>query len=575
MLHLSHPNTLSFNQWLAMTDVRQYLVTSAGGVIPLYWIGGKDTSSLYLASVLLPRRLLRSEQREALLEWGFSPYEALWGYSYYMTNGKPTGHRLTAPFERTQPAVLQKAIPIIIARENSCYKDRRVYFELNPQIAHVHDLHWMEERSAYCTLDVQGDIRDVVSIATESYRGPVTIAEDVLMKHLLLGDLVLVRFFDVDRRCTTDVPMPEASDYASTERWDAEGILARWTPIRGVTGEIERAFLRGYQIIAPPRDRQYRRALRDGRQTEQYCTFLTHDWKHNRVAEVSCDPNQLGNYFVESPYPFGLSPAFFKREVLLRYQSDSDKYSVEERTITCRSLWSLSYDINASGQVQVYLKDLSCLAYQEQLYWKSFNEPPNGGLSQRSLKTDFLGEWYDEPNPLRDLKRLLEDFPHATTPSGTVEVWQRPTGAEADLAERIHYLATKASDEWERAIVVLNKLIVEGLNLRYLRRLAEFSGLDHAKLGSIMLLKEVLTARGIAEDLIRCVIEPLRELQELRSQFASHRKGDTAAATLKRIRRQYKDLATHYTTLVAQVYEGMTLLAQLVVKGDLHIDAPP
>lgn len=575
MLYLSHPDRLPFDQWLAMADVRQYLATSVGGVIPLYWIGGKGTSSFYLVSVLLPRRLLRPEQREVLLEWGFSPYEGQWGYSYSMTNGKPTGHRLTAPFEGAQPAMLQRAIPIIIARENSCYKDRRVYFELNPQIAHVHDLHWMEERSAYCTLDVQGDIRDVVSIGTESYRGPVTIAEDVLMKHLLLGDLVLVRFFDVDRRRTSDVPLPEASDYASTERWDAEGILARWTPIRGVTGEIERAFLRGYQIIAPPTDRQRRRALLDARQARQYCTFLAHDWKHDRVAEVFCDPDQLGNYFVESPYPFEHSPAFFKRKVLLRYQSDSDKYTIEERTITCRSSWSLRYDINTAGQVQVYLKDLSGLPYQEQLYWKSFNEPPNGGLSLRSLKTDFLGEWYDEPNPLRDLKRLLEDFPHATTPAGTVEVWQRPTGAEADLADRIHYLATTASDEWERAIVVLNKLVVEGLNLRHLRRLAEFLGIEHTKLGSITLLREVLTTRGVAGDVIHSVIEPLRELQELRSQFASHRKGDAAAATLKRIRKQYKDLATHYTALVTQVYEGMTLLAQLIMKGNLHIDAAP
>jgi hypothetical protein len=43
--------------------------------------------------------------------------------------------------------------------------------------------------------------------------------------------------------------------------------------------------------------------------------------------------------------------------------------------IDCRGGWSLrDFDTNEAGQVHAYICDLRNLPYQEQLYWKSFNE---------------------------------------------------------------------------------------------------------------------------------------------------------------------------------------------------------
>lgn len=66
-------------------------------------------------------------------------------------------------------------------------------------------------------------------------------------------------------------------------------------------------------------DRLRRRLMWESPEPKQYVSFIAHDWKNSQVRECSCDPDQLGNYFVKSDWPFSTSPAFFRPEVLLKY----------------------------------------------------------------------------------------------------------------------------------------------------------------------------------------------------------------------------------------------------------------
>jgi hypothetical protein len=110
---------------------------------------------------------------------------------------------------------------------------------------------------------------------------------------------------------------------------------------------------------------------------KQYASFITHDWRHDEIREISCAPGATASYFDDSDLPFEISPVFFKPEVLLRYKADRDKYSFSGRSIYCRGSWSLeTFDINDAGQVHTYIRYLGYLPYEEQLYWRSYNEPP-------------------------------------------------------------------------------------------------------------------------------------------------------------------------------------------------------
>ena len=92
-----------------------------------------------------------------------------------------------------------------------------------------------------------------------------------------------------------------------------------------------------------------------------------------------------------------MSPVFFNAEVLHKYKADTEKYTLEDRSINCRGTWSLqTYDVNEAGQVHTYLRYLGYLPYKEQLYWQSFNEWPKAALSERAIATDFKGEFHTD-----------------------------------------------------------------------------------------------------------------------------------------------------------------------------------
>lgn len=569
MIELIRPAHMLIDEWLGMHDVKQFLLNSIHGAIPVHFQQSASFNSFVVASVLLPRKSFRKSLIDGLVNWNTMPFESGWGEIISFGGGKKS-YSFAAPFDGFDPAsISKKVVPIYTLRENSCVKDRTSYMEINPQITHIHDLHWVEERLAYCTLDENGDIQDVIPITLESGRWLITIPEAVLFRHMILGDYVLIRFFDCDRSVIDDVVVPNATDQAATKRVDDEDIYTRWTPVRR-GGKLVRAYMRGFQLVRPPKEAPLRQTILD-KGTKKYVDFIAYDWKHDRVAEVSCDPNKLSNYHVESPLPYEISPAFFKREVLRKYQDDPDKYTVNEGDIYCRSSWSLRFAVNDAGQVHAYLKDLGHLPYAEQVYWRSLNEEPKGKLSEGTYRRDFLGEWYDESEPLRDLKRLLKNFPTAHTPSGSVEVWEAPKHADSDLADRVHYLATTSSKEWENEIVALDRFVVEGLNLKYLRCVADELSIAHEKLGSIVLLREVLNAKSIAPDIVDSIFEPLKELHDLRSKFGSHRKGSDTTSIAKELRRKHKDLATHHRDLVRRVSEAMTSLANLVKKDHLNL----
>lgn len=144
---------------------------------------------------------------------------------------------------------------------------------------------------------------------------------------------------------------------------------------------------------------------------------------------------------------------------------------------------------------------------------------------------------------------------------------------DANLADRIHYLATASRKERETEIVALDRFVIEGLNptLKHLRRVADTLSIVHDKLGSITLLRDIFIARGIAPNIVSTIIDPLRELQNLRLKFGSHRKGSETTTMAREIRRKHKDLAAHYRELVERMYTAMNALAKVIENGHLNL----
>lgn len=552
-----------------MEKFREFLRTTMNGEIPIHYLKSNPKDRIFLSSMLLPRISLKGDWVEQLLGWNFNPSDSEWVYSK-----KKRRFLQLKTFLGNNPTIIKNATPVITTRYNNCTKENALYFEVNPQIIHVHGLHWIQDYSAYCAPDDVGEIQKVIKVEISEKVQSVTVSDNIILKHLLLGNFVLVRFFDV-HRWGEGTSSPITNNYNDIEWWHDDNIHARLTTEYGKNpmgeDQIVRIYLKGFQVILPPADRKDRKKILAGAE-RNYCKFIAVDLKHQRTEEFSCDPRKLGGFFTDSPFPPGHSPAFFKREVLRKYQDDPDKYTVMDREISCLSLWSLPFDVNEARQVHAFLIDLSHLPHSEQLHWKSNNEMPKGSVSRRSFNTDFLGEWELELRPLEELKELLGNFPNATVSGKEVQVWRPPSGPDADLMSRIHYLAGTSQKEWESAIGDLDKWVVEGLNSREVfQPLAKDLKLvtkdkEGNEKGSIILLKDILVAKGEEPDNI---FVPLQELHECRSRV-SHRQGKETAEMIREICSKNQSLDRHFERLVEQLLNGMRLLSNIIITGKLN-----
>lgn len=277
----------------------------------------------------------------------------------------------------------------------------------------------------------------------------------------------------------------------------------------------------------------------------QYATFKIYDRKNKTNVETSCAPEFLSNYFQTSDLPWEVSPAFFRPEVLLRFKADPERFTLEDRRITCRRAWHLkTFDINEVGQVHSYIGYLADLPYEEQLYWQSFNEWPKGSISERAHQTDIMGEWdtaYDPLNALKHTIRKLDKSPPE---------WWNPRG-EA-LSDAARYPATDSPKEWADEILALDQLLAEGFFVKPLKALAQTGCRKFdPSWGSIRVMQEVLVVRGLSEQDAKAIMTPIQRVHGLRTEVKGHATIDKKKKAEVEARTKHGSFRAHYTQMAA------------------------
>lgn len=553
--------TDEYSRWLEQKEFLQFLLNTALGDVLL----NCSFRGSYVYSVTIPARSLRGAYIEDLTKW--NSISDTYGYGYGFSKGGKPKYFISKPFHSNSSSILEKAQPMTHLRYFEGKTDRKGYVEVSQFLTHLHDLHFMDERQAYCKLNKDGDIEDVIKILYPPQGGYVTtIKQDVLDFHLFLNRSVLVRYFDrviYDKEAGFDQRQQQKSDFSDK----TNEIHARRGILYNQNNLPTSSWVRGFQVIRNRQPRKIMLARLTGKDLEpkKYETFITYDWKHKRIAELSCNPAELGNYFVESDKPFQTSPVFFKPDVLLKYKQDPEKYTLDQRHIRCRNSWSLqSYDINEAGQVFTYLCDLGDLPHSEQLHWKQYNESPKAGISERALKTDFKAEWDLSYEPLSELKSSLEELSKIKS-----EVW---TCRDTSIYGQLNYVVSDSIKEWSDEIQTLDKLVIEGLNHSYLKKLGQSLRCYNPKLGSIKLLGEILKTQGINTQEIEQIVSPLEEIHFLRTRFSAHVSDTTEKTQIrKKIVSKYGTLKDHFRNLIEQTDKGIKLFLELISRNILDI----
>lgn len=509
--------------------------------------------NVFMHAVLVPAPLVNPPNIEDLLSWNLNPFIS-WGIWYDFAEPPSVG--ISPPLDHTGSKTIDKGEPLVFRRSFEGRIGDRNYTEILQKFVHVFDLHFLAERNAYCRLDKHGDIEDVIRIVEVPENGDwhggifVTFKRDVLDEYMAVTDSVAVMMFDFTRfRVGSFGGWPQERD-ADVKKSD--DLSYRFVHMLG-----HASYLRGYQLVRPSitKEEIIRRFHHsDDEEGEgKHVSFIVQDWRHEVIAEVSCAPGQTANYFNadENDLPYELSPAFFRPEVLSKYKADSEKYQVDDRTISCRGAWSLqTYDINEEGQVHTYLVYLRSLPYEEQLYWKAYNEKPKGPISKRAFATDFEGSWNLEYDPLRALKNLLDELRQARVPWWTLRA--------QDLPRLVQYPATSSPDEWSNEILRLDQLLVEGFEERWLRKKAEDLGRSPEKqFRSLKLIEECLIAFGFEEEHAREITSPLHEIHNLRSKLKGHASGDTVTSIKRKVLAEHKTYRRHFHELCKAADESL------------------
>ena len=515
----------------------------------------------YVHAVLVPRAAVNPPDHSDLVGARITVTDT---WCIQRSHGGGEGHRvyLESPLSYPGCQTLVGGEKLIFLRSFEGVKSYQPTLEISQKFIHALGLYYIDERRAYCRLDYRGDIESVISIFNDEHSDPwqrvraITIRGSGLAKYLALTDTSLLVKFDFTRY------LPGAFSGWNEQHEHVHSANDLYYRYRAIPNYGSYAF--GHIVLhteLTENDMVEEWKAEEDDSTKKHVSFKIHDRKNKCLVETSCGPDYIVNYFTESNLPWEISPAFFRSEVLQKYKADPEKYTINDRSISCRGAWYLTtYDINEVGQVHTYLRYLADLPYEEQLYWQSFNEWPKGDISKRAFQTDILGEFSTEDNPLAELKSQVESLDR-DGPS-----WWRPRG-EA-LVEEVLYPATDSIEEWGNEILALDHLVVEGFCIKGLRSIITANGSTYEKdWGSLKLLEVVLSLTGHTEEQAKNLVASLKELHGLRNPAKAH--GDTRGrqAAVACARKAHGTLRKHFQDLAGRVRNSIKQCVSTLSKA--------
>lgn len=511
-------------------------------------------ATTFVDSIVVPNSILANVTPSDLANWHFDSHHGIASYVYggdkdriWIERGVTRG--FDGQQQGTQP-VFRRMFDGLTGPDSS-------YIEVNQEYTHLAGIHWRPEIRAYCRLDKRGDLEPVVSVTVPEDKRSDTILVsfkwEQLEEYLSVCDAALVRRFDFT--LLRYEGLSGWSDEPPQETQESGDFYYR----RKI--QDNGAYTSGIQIVRPRRDEtEVAAGIKDswsGTKTKKHVEFTAFDRRHNRLATISTDPDASTNYFTakDNSLPFELSPAFFRPEVLSKYKTDHDKYTVAEREVSCRGAWHLrGIDVNEAGQVHAYICDLRNLPHEEQLHWLAHNETPKSTISKRAYVNDFEGQFVHFVEPLPQVLSIVRRWHDSKVPWWVLR--------DERLLERVNTPLTASRDEWAEAFMDLAKLVVEGFETSAIRAKLDKVKISYTKEDRTITLLEKLLNKGVApSDAKR--LAALRSVQNLRSKAKGHAGGGEADELSKNALMQHDTYTNHFKHLCTLVAEELETIQQL------------
>lgn len=502
-------------------------------MITVYWSDSSSTHNHGIYCALIPSSQI--EARLSKTSWDFSHGHGFPGACVYYEDGKD----ITTYYRFGDNSGIE---PLIIDRK--FYGMRPDYMEISEEFRFFHRLYYDRKEHNYIKIDDAGN-EHVVAIVKPN-RIQIRLKE--IRQFLSIKEMHLSIQFDYREHSQHTLEALSLAPRGANNQNELCCWGLHFGNVDSICSFNSFSRLLGKRLIPPLSKEKSGMWGFAEEEKRKYVDFIIGIDDDGEELIHTSNPDELADYFGANPEsPNYLTAVHFRKAVLDKYYQQASKYSVEDSYLRCGALWGMQMDNHHSNKVCAWLGDLGRdLPYDEQLHWRSHNIAAAGSVSETYFKRQILAQFTDSDRPEHNFGTLYSRLQHRCQ---EILGWSLllPLAKEDEHhLQSIRIPSTSEQKDFDDLILALTKILVDSLNEKELNRLIPKEEVGKIK-GSISRLERVLEIRKVEG--YRDHIDFLRNLQNLRSAGAAHRKG-----------KNYLKIAEvfniHSTSLVS-VFEGI------------------
>ena len=380
--------------------------------------------------------------------------------------------------------------PLVIRRSFSGIRED--CYEISEEFRHFHDLYHDRKTDKYIKIDNAGD-EETVAIVTHD---EVQIRLKEIRQFLALKEMYLSILFEFNEFSEYFLEELELSEFEQCD-FIRKGLMCwtydRWNiPVQKFQS-ISR--LRGRKLIEPlPKSKS---GFGDFAEESKYVEFIVDVDENGDEVYHTCDPYKLDDHPGEnSDAAWKYNIVHFRKQVLDKYSiGEPSKYYVKNSMVGCK-MWSMKIDDDHRDKVCVFLKELCNLPYSEQMYWKSYNIPPAGSVSESFYRRMVQGEWVNSSQPDILFKQSYEQLQKVCDECLDWQLLKSLSSGDDYRLQRLRIFAVDEESHFKDSILDLANVLIEKLNEERLEVLIPVSKRKDIKRG-INRLEYVLDFRKV------------------------------------------------------------------------------
>ena len=409
--------------------------------------------------------------------------------------------------------------PLVIGRQFSGMKEN--YIEISEEFRLFHNLYHDKKTNTYIKIDDAGNEVKVVIVKPNK----VQIRFNEIRQFLAIKEMYLSMLFEFNEYSTYSLQELGFSKTTQSE-FTRHGLMFCRHHYYVVSALLSNSSYQGFQsasrlrgrilIEPPPKSKS---GFGDFAEELKYVKFIIDVDDNGDEIYHTCDPYKLSDRLGEnSGAASKYTVVHFRKQVLDKYYNEPSKYTVEDSMVRC-GMWSMKIDNHAPHKVCVFLDELGVsLPYEEQLYWRAYNIPPEGGVSETFYRRMVKGEWASSDQPDLLFKQSYEQLQEACDECLGWQLLKPPGAGDEYRFRRLRVPTANEESHFKDLVSDLTSILIEALNEKCLQDLILGDQGKKIKRG-IGRLEYVLNSQKIAETEKHIIF--LRCLWDLRTTRSS------------------------------------------------------